>query len=176
MIDIGSTMPIPGEDRMHKLWTVAAVLLIVLGTSLAAIAAGQASLSSDGNASTSRFQLAAHADGTVKGVIKDVDGRAVDKADVRLMNGTVTSAAMITSSDGAFSFTLTAGIYNLTVNKTGYQMYQRPVTILQGQTLNLGTVTILRMPDYLWAVVVGVIILGAAFLAVLMRRRQRLRK
>ncbi|MCX6652252.1 MAG: carboxypeptidase-like regulatory domain-containing protein [Methanomassiliicoccales archaeon] len=161
---------------MHKFWTVAAVLLIILGTTLVAIAAGQASISPDSSTSTTRFGLATYADGTVKGVIKDADGRIMDQADVRLMNGTMTSAAMITSSDGAFSFTLTAGSYNLTVNKTGYQMYQRPVTLAQGQTLDLGTVTISRVPDYLWAVVVGAIVLGAAFLAVLMQRRQRLRR
>jgi len=175
MIDIGSTMPIPGEDRMHKLCTVAAALLIVLGTTLVAIAAGQTTISSDGNTSTSRFQLAAYADGTVKGVIKDADGRIMDQADVRLMNGTTTSAAMITSSNGAFSFTLAAGSYNLTVNKTGYLMYQRPLTLVQGQILDLGTVTISRLPDYLWAFVVSAIVLGATILALLMRRRQRLR-
>jgi ABC-type Fe3+ transport system substrate-binding protein len=65
---------------------------------------------------------------TVRGVIKDADGNLLQGATVKLGAQTVTTGA-----DGAYTFSVDAGSYTLTVTKQGFDQATSTVTATAGQ-------------------------------------------
>lgn len=78
----------------------------------------------------------AQGDGTVKGVVKDATGGAVAGAQVVVSNLTTgTTRSGVSGADGAYSVSVPAGSYGLTVSMRGFgTQTKRDVTVAAGET------------------------------------------
>jgi len=111
--------------------------------------------------------------GTVTGVIKDVNNRSADGAQVVLSQGSQLIASQKTGSNGSFSFLVPAGTYDLTINYTGYQIYTKTVNLVEGQTLDLGYVRLTALPSYYWILMDIIMVVGAVSIFLLVGKRVR---
>lgn len=112
---------------MDKRLLIGIVAVIVVGIGLYIFVFNQSPAPPDGNGGVPQKA-------TVRGVIKDADGNPVQGATVKLATQTATTGA-----DGAYSFTVDAGSYTLTITKQGFDQKTSTVTATVGQesVLNL---------------------------------------
>ncbi len=122
----------------------------------------------------------ANAAGTTGTIVGHVDragirgGSAVENATVTLSNGMNTT----TDSNGSFEFdNVPAGNYTLTVVNNGRTALTRDVSVIAGQTLDLGTLTLgAGIMGLIFIIVIPLIVVIVVVVIVvylLMRRRRR---
>ncbi|HVO77877.1 MAG TPA: carboxypeptidase-like regulatory domain-containing protein [Methanomassiliicoccales archaeon] len=111
--------------------------------------------------------------GSLTGIVKDKDNRSVNGATVILSQGSQQIGETTTGSDGSFNFAEIEGTYNLTINYTGYEIYNRSVTIVAGQTTNLGYIMLTPVPSYFWILMDIIMVVGAALIFVVVGKRVR---
>ncbi len=111
--------------------------------------------------------------GSVTGIVKDKDNRSVNGAQVVLSQGTQQIAETNTGSDGSFNFLEAEGTYNLTINYTGYEIFNKTVDIVAGQTTNLGYIMLTPIPNYYWVLMDVIMVIGAALIFVVVGKRVR---
>ncbi len=99
--------------------------------------------------------------GNITGIVKDKDNRSVNGAQVILSQGSHQIAEANTGSDGSFNFLQVEGTYNLTINYTGYEIYNRSVTIVAGQITDLGYIMLTPVPNYYWVLMDLIMVVGA---------------
>ncbi|MDD1770140.1 MAG: carboxypeptidase-like regulatory domain-containing protein [Methanomassiliicoccales archaeon] len=113
------------------------------------------------------------AGGTLTGIVKDKDNRSVNGAQVILSQGSQEVATTTTGSSGYFDFLEAAGTYNLTINYTGYEIYTKTVTLVDGQTLDLGYVMLTPVPNYFWVMMDIIMVVGAVAIFLVVGKRVR---
>ena len=106
------------------------------------------------------------------GVAQDSSGNPIANATVTLSNGMTTT----TDANGNFVFdNMTAGTYNVTITKDGYQTVTQQVTTTVGNTSDLGALSVASAPssnnDTL--IVVGVIVVLAVLIGAFLLIRHR---
>ncbi len=143
-------------------------VLIVLSALSIPVTAGN---SSDGERPA--FGLIQAGSGTLTGIVKDKDNRSVNGAQVILSQGAQAIAEANTGSDGSFSFSELEGTYNLTVNYTGYELYTKAVTIVAGQTTDLGFIMLTPVPNYFWVMMDIIMVVGVIMIFLVVGTRVR---
>lgn len=88
----------------------------------------------------SLFSLASVAQGTVKGEVVDADSNEPLVGASVVVKGT--SNGTVTNEDGEFSLTVRAGENTILISFIGYDRYQLQVNVPDGQTKDLGNVTL----------------------------------
>ena len=92
-----------------------------------------------GNVVTYYWNFTTASGGRISGIITDTNGNPIANATITLGSGLST----ITDSSGRFSFdNVTAGSYNLSVTKEGYQTTYQDVIVTQGQGDDLGSLSV----------------------------------
>ncbi len=116
--------------------------------------------------------------GLISGVIKDAAGQVIADATVTLSNGMTTT----TDANGAFSFSnVSAGSYDLTVGKTGYETVTQSVSSVAGETTALGSVSVSTTTGttsndsgmLVIAVIVGIVALLFVLILFVWRRKKK---
>lgn len=113
------------------------------------------------------------AGGTLTGIVKDKDNRSANGAQVVLSQGALEIATTTTGSNGSFIFLETAGTYNLTINYTGYEIYTKTVTLVDGQMLDLGYIMLTPVPNYFWVLMDIIMVVGAVVIFLVVGKRMR---
>ncbi|MGD1059878.1 MAG: carboxypeptidase-like regulatory domain-containing protein [Methanomassiliicoccales archaeon] len=147
--------------------------LIVTMIVLSSAASANAAFSSGSAGGGSAAGVLQAAGGILTGVVKDKDNISVDGAQVVLSQGGQAIATTTTGSDGSFNFLEAAGTYNLTINYTGYEIYTKTVTLVDGQTLDLGFVMLTPVPNYFWVLMDIIMVGGAVTIFLVVGKRVR---
>ncbi len=125
-----------------------------------------------GNAMSSSWSFTTETAGTITGTATDSNGNPIANATVTLSNGMTTT----TDANGAFVFdNVTAGSYNVTISKSGYQTMTEQVNSTAAGTSDLGSISVSSVAgsndDALIAV--GVIVIVAVLIGAFLLIRHR---
>jgi hypothetical protein len=113
--------------------------------------------------------------GVLAGTVVDTSGSPVPGVTVELDNGDITA----TRTNGTFAFSLTAGVYMVTLTKDGYEGRQVQVTVNNGSTNQIGEISLSlegEDPDPslpAWLPIAFILAAAAAIIAILVMRRVR---
>ena len=160
---------------MRKISRFAIVLTALVGA-LIVLSAVAASIPASNTPTGGRHPLGLiqAVGGTLTGIVKDKDNRSANGAQVVLSQGAHQIATTTTGSNGSFVFLEAAGTYNLTINYTGYEIYTKNVTLIDGQMLDLGYMMLTPVPNYFWVMMDIIMVVGAVVIFLVVGKRVRM--